>query len=78
MYLQRMEAVRKAKGVTKTHIAKKCGHTTAWYSDLIKQRRSIRVEDLVRIAEILGVHPSTFFEDEVSDTQKDGSPEQSA
>ena len=64
----RVEAVRKKKGITKTHIAKYCGHTVSWYSDLSKGRREMRVTDLEQIAEALEVNPVIFFGKKLSET----------
>ena len=64
----RVEDVRKRKGITMTHIAKHCGHTVAWYSDIAKGRRQLRVDDLERIAEAMEEEPAIFFINNLSET----------
>lgn len=66
----RMEEVRKRKGVTKTHIAKHCGHTVAWYHDIAKGRRKVYLDDAIMIAESLGEELPLFFAKKLSETRK--------
>lgn len=67
----RIEEIRKSKGVTKTHIAKKCGKTVAWYHGISVGRRQPNVESLQQIADALETDVRNFFEEEVSDTLND-------
>lgn len=65
---QRIEEIRISKGVTKTHIAKKCGKTVAWYHGISTGRRQPNVESLQQIADALETDVRNFFGDEVSET----------
>lgn len=67
--IARMEEVRKRKGVTKTHVAKHCGHTVAWYHDIAKGRRKVYLDDAMLIAESLGEEFPIFFAKKLSDTR---------
>jgi len=58
---ERIEEVRKRKGVTKTHIAKRCDRSTAWYHGISTGRRKPTVESLEMIAEALEVDIKNFF-----------------
>ncbi len=64
----RVEQVRMRKGVSKAHIARKCGHSISWYSDLSKGRRGMSVKALQDIAVALEVNAKIFFDDDISDT----------
>lgn len=64
----RVEDVRVSKGVTKTHLAKACNKTSAWYSDVSKGKIRLLVDDLEKIATALNVSPQIFFESKLSDT----------
>jgi len=66
--IQIIEETRSNKGITKTHVAKKCGHTVTWYNDIIKGRRRLRVDDLFPIADAVGEKPEYFFTKKLSDT----------
>lgn len=66
--IKNIEETRSNKGITKTHVAKKCGHTSAWYQDIVKGRRRLRVDDLFPIAAALGEQPEYFFKKELSVT----------
>lgn len=64
----RIEEIRKSKGVTKTHIAKKCGKSVAWYHGISTGRRQPNVESLQQIADALETDVRNFFGDKLSDT----------
>jgi len=64
-----IEAVRKKKGVTKTHIAKHCDRSVSWYTDITKGRRRMFLDDLLLVAEALGESPIYFFKYELSETR---------
>lgn len=68
---ERMEQVRIKKGVTKTHIAKVCGHTPQWYYAISTGRRTPNVNSVQKIANALEVEASIFFKDELSDTRNE-------
>ncbi len=57
----RIEEIRKSKGVTKTHIARRCNKTTAWYCGIASGRRKANVESLQMIADALEVPVREFF-----------------
>lgn len=64
----RIEEIRKQKGITKTHIAKKCGKSVAWYYGISTGRRQPNVESLQQIANALDTDVRNFFSDKLSDT----------
>lgn len=49
-----MEDMRRRKGITKTHIARHCGHSVTWYQDIAKGRRKVYLDDAILIAEAVG------------------------
>ena len=65
---ERIEEIRKAKGVTKTHIARKCNRTVSWYHGISTGRRKPNVESLQLIANALEVDVKVFFENDLSDS----------
>lgn len=67
---KKIEKVRESKGVTKTFIARKCGRTPTWYTDISNGRRGVSVEALKQIANALDVDIRIFFSDELSDSHK--------
>lgn len=67
VYLK-IEEIRKQKGVTKTHIAKSCGKTVAWYYGISTGKRIPNVESLQMIANALEVDIRDFFDVELSVT----------
>lgn len=67
VYLK-IEEVRKRKGVTKSHIARSCGHTPQWYSKVSKGEIVLDVNKLELIASILEVNVTVFFDNKLSDT----------
>ncbi|WP_281659096.1 helix-turn-helix transcriptional regulator [Halobacillus sp. Cin3] len=72
---EKIEDIRKSKGVTKTHIAKRCGKTVAWYYGISKGKRQPNVESLQEIAKALDVDVRIFFEDSLSVKRKNNSRE---
>jgi len=66
---EKIEQIRIKKGVTKTFIAKKCGRTPTWYTDISNGRRGISVEALKQIADALEVDVRIFFSEKLSVTQ---------
>lgn len=67
VYLK-IEEIRMSKGVTKTHIAKSCGKTVAWYYGISTGKRVPNVESLQMIADALEVDIRDFFENKLSVT----------
>lgn len=67
---ERIEEIRKSKGVTKTHIAKKCNKTVSWYYGISKGKRTLNVQTLQEIADALEVDVKNFFDEKISDTLK--------
>lgn len=59
--IRTMEQIRKRKGMTKTDIAKKCGHTITWYADIAKGRRGVSLEDFMQIADAMDEDVVNFF-----------------
>lgn len=59
--MEQIESIRKAKGITKTHVAKHCGHSVNWYWKLENGQLRLRVDELSSIAKALDVEPSIFF-----------------
>lgn len=66
---QRVESIRVAHGVTKTHVAKSCGKSAAWYSDVSKGKIRLTVDDLEKIADALNVNVVLFFGYQLSETR---------
>jgi len=64
----RIEEIRIRKGVTKSHIARSCGHTPQWYSKVSKGEIVLDVNKLELIASILEVDVINFFDKKLSDT----------
>lgn len=60
MVYEKIEQIRKQKGVTKKHIAEKCNKSSAWYTDISRGRRGINVETLKLIANALEVDVRIF------------------
>lgn len=61
VYLK-IEEIRERKGVTKTHISKKCDKTVAWYHGISTGKRVPNVESLQMIADALEVDIRDFFD----------------
>lgn len=72
---ERIEDIRKSKGVTKTHIANQCGKTVSWYYGISVGRRIPDVIALQEIANALEVDVRIFFADELSVTLNSESDE---
>jgi transcriptional regulator with XRE-family HTH domain len=64
--IEQIEAIRKSKGITKTHVAKQCGHSVNWYWKLENGRLRLRVDELGCIAKALDVDPSIFFANDLA------------
>ena len=67
---EKIEEIRKEKGVTKTHIAKQCNKSVAWYYGISTGKRKPNVDSLQEIADALNVDVRNFFEDKLSVTRK--------
>ncbi|KAA0547684.1 helix-turn-helix transcriptional regulator [Bacillus sp. BGMRC 2118] len=63
-----VEKIRKSKGITKTHMAKKLGLTIQGYSQITSGNVRLDVERLKVIAQIMSVDPAIFFNDELTDS----------
>lgn len=72
---ERIEDIRKSKGVTKTHIANRCGKTVSWYYGISVGRRIPDVNALQEIADALEVDVRLFFADGLSVTLNENSEE---
>lgn len=60
--------IREAKGVTKTHIAKKLNMSLMGYTHIETGTVRLDVERLKLIANILGVSPEIFFDNKLTET----------
>ncbi|UOF90847.1 helix-turn-helix transcriptional regulator [Fodinisporobacter ferrooxydans] len=74
----KIEEIRKKKGVTKTHIAKKCGRSVSWYCGIATGRRKPNVDSIRMIAEALDVDVRIFFDQQLSETLNNAKNEQAA
>ena len=68
MVHENIESLRKAKGVTKTHMAKRLGMSLQGYIHIENGNVRLDVERLKTIAETLGVQPAIFFDQELTDS----------
>lgn len=66
--VKQIEHMRAQKGITKTHIAKHCGHTISWYSAITKGRRGLDSNDLVMIADAMDMEIQISFRPKLSVT----------
>lgn len=66
--IKNIEAIRKNKGITKSHIGNYCGKTGAWYGDIVKGRRRIYLNDVFLIAEALNLDEKVFFDKKLNVT----------
>lgn len=67
MVYENVERIRKSKGVTKTHLAKKLGMTLQGYRHLTSGEVKLDVERLRVISEALNVEISVFFDTKLTD-----------
>lgn len=67
--INNIEKIRDNKGVKKSHIAKYCGKSPAWYTDIIKGRNRMSVDDLLLVADALNENPANFFSSKLSVTR---------
>ena len=63
-----IELIRKRKGVTKSHIARGCERTPQWYSKVAKGDITLDVVTLQKIADVLEVDVTNFFDNKLSET----------
>lgn len=68
MIQDNVERIRKAKGVTKTHLAKKINMTVQGYRHITSGNVRMDVERLAVIAKELGVEPAVFFDDSLTES----------
>lgn len=52
---EKIEEIIKEKGLDKKDVAKACGRTPGWLTNITKKRRGIKVSDLVKLREVLDV-----------------------
>lgn len=67
MIYQNVERIRKAKGVTKTHLANSLNLTLQGYRHITSGNVRLDVERLKIISEVLGVDPGVFFDEKLTD-----------
>lgn len=65
---ERIDYIRKSKGITQKHVADVCGKNSQWYYDMKIGKSSVKGEDLPNIAKALGVDVSIFFTEKLSVT----------
>jgi transcriptional regulator with XRE-family HTH domain len=63
-----VEKIREAKGVTKTHLAKKLGLSLQGYRHITSGGSRLDVERLKVISEILNVSPEVFFDTKLTES----------
>jgi transcriptional regulator with XRE-family HTH domain len=68
MVHENVERIRKAKGVTKTHIANKLGLTLQGYRHIASGDVRLDVERLEIIADALDVEPAIFFDNKLTES----------
>ncbi|MCU5618585.1 transcriptional regulator [Bacillus cereus] len=68
MIQKNVERIRKAKGITKTHMAKKLGLTLQGYIYIANGKVRLDVERLNLISKILDVEPAIFFNEKLTDS----------
>ena len=67
-YLDRIEKVRKDKGVTVEDLSEACGFKKSWYSSIKYRNRELKVRDFLKIAEYLDVNPCELLLESVEYT----------
>lgn len=68
MVHENVEKIRKAKGITKTHIAKQLNLSLQGYRHMMNGDVRLDVERLKIIANVLGVNPSVFFDEKLTES----------
>lgn len=63
-----VERIREAKGITKTHVAKKLGLSLQGYRHITSGNVRLDSERLKIIASIFGVNPGVFFDDKLTES----------
>ncbi|MFY2158226.1 helix-turn-helix domain-containing protein [Cytobacillus firmus] len=63
-----VEKIRKARGVTKTHIAQALNLSLQGYRHIASGSVRLDVERLKIIGSVLNVNPSVFFDNELTDS----------
>lgn len=53
--------IRKGNGQTQKFVAGKLGKTSAWLNNIEHGRRKLKIEDAVKLAEVLGVPLENIF-----------------
>jgi transcriptional regulator with XRE-family HTH domain len=59
--VQNIESLIEDKGLKKKTVASKAGYSKQQFSNLINGRKIIKPDDIVRIANALGVTPNDLF-----------------
>lgn len=68
MVHENVEKIRVAKGITKTHIANKLNLSLQGYRHITTGEVKLDVERLKIIANVLGVNPAVFFDNELTES----------
>ena len=53
---ERIESLMKERGVSKTDLARYCGHTPGWLNNILYEGKDIKLPDILKVAEFLKVH----------------------
>ena len=68
MIYKNVERLRKAKGVTKTHLANSLHMSLQGYRHISSGSVRLDVERLKIIADVLGVEPAIFFDNQLTES----------
>lgn len=63
---ERINKVRRSKGISQVFITRRLGKTSAWLSNIERGRRDIGAEELHQVAEAMGVEIGVFFKDKLN------------
>lgn len=67
---KRIAEVRKGKFLTQDFLAQRLSKTPQWLSNIERGTRPISADELAKIAFILGVDPSIFFDNQLNESSK--------
>lgn len=67
--LSKIKEALKAKGLKPVYLARKLNYSDSWSSYLMRGQRSLTINQLIKIAEILEVNPASLLPGENPDTK---------